>query len=153
MYPAPATNCFMPQGGYAPGFAGPAYMPSGYAPTLGSYGYGPSYAGRTPGQGLANMLYQRDSAQLLYRQAVQSGNHVRAHHLNDDVVSLNKKIANLETKTGQSGAEFPSLSGRGYNGARYAAYPNSASYAYPNTAPYGGGLTSMLGPFLGRSVP
>jgi hypothetical protein len=67
-----------------------SYRPGYYAEP---YNYSPNYYGAPVGGGLANLIRQRDNAQVLYHQAVANGNHERAKHLLNDIISLNKEIA------------------------------------------------------------
>lgn len=62
------------------------YEPAPYFPATGYYG-------APAGNGVANLIRQRNNAQILYHQAVANGNRDRARHLLNDIIGLNKQIA------------------------------------------------------------
>jgi hypothetical protein len=129
------------------------YMPPAYMPPAAMSTYG---AAMTPG--LASMVNQRNSAEYLYRLALQRGNGDRAHHLANDISQLNKNIANARWHSGV-GPAYGSLNPMSMNRAGYGpASPLASNYGtgygynnysagYPNS-----GLGSMLGPVLGGFI-
>jgi hypothetical protein len=110
------------------------YYRQGYQ--LDSYNYGPPYYGAPVGGGVANLIYQRNNAQILYQQAVQNGNRVRAKHLRNDILSLNKRIGGA---------------GGGYSG--YGAFnsPYAGNYGNGYGAP-NDGFSSMFTPLFGNYI-
>jgi hypothetical protein len=70
----------------------------GYQPE--AYNYATPYYGAPAGGMLANLVHQRDNAQVLYQQALRNGNRDRARHLRNDIVELNKRIADAEQRRG-----------------------------------------------------
>ena len=142
---APAPNCAMttpynaapmynnPQGYYPQAYnAAPAYYPQAYNPAPAPY------VASMPG-GMANLITQRDNAQMLYQQALRNGNRVRAKHLNNDVVALNKRIANTRNRDGY-GAKYGSFD------QPYAS-ANGNGYGYPNSN------LNALSPMLRNFMP
>jgi hypothetical protein len=89
--------------------------------------------------GLAGMIQQRDNAQALYQQALRNGNRVRAKHLNNDIVALNKRIGNTRKRDGY---------GAGY-GSFDQSYANNNrnGYGYPNSN------LNALSPMLRNFIP
>ena len=115
-----------------------------------SYTYGPQSYGAPLGGGMANLIRQRDNAQVMYQQAVQNGNRVRAKHLRNDIVALNKRIGGAGSGYGYSGYG-------GYNSAYANPYASNYGngYGYGNTAGYGygnTGLDSLIGPLFGNYI-
>jgi hypothetical protein len=123
--------------------AAPAYYPQ-------AYNSAPAYYGAPMGGGLANygaplqgglagMIQQRDNAQALYQQALRNGNRVRAKHLNNDIVALNKRIGNTRKRDGY---------GAGY-GSFDQSYANNNrnGYGYPNSN------LNALSPMLRNFIP
>ena len=127
----------------APYYAAPNYAAplAAMAAPLAGYGAPLTGYGAPMGGGLASLINQRNSAQLLYQQAARNGNHTRAKHLLNDVIGLNKQIAGAEQRSGQSR----------YNTIGYNTYAPSA---LNNGYGYGGnnGFTSMLAPMLGNYI-
>ncbi len=82
-------------------------------------------------RGHANMIQQRNNAQVLYQQALRNGNRVRAKHLNHDIVAENKNIATTRNRDGFGPAygSFDQPSGNTYG----SGYGNSNlnSFATP----------------------
>jgi hypothetical protein len=160
--PPPMATCPIsaPYSSYAPAYP-PAYLQQPYygamPPAYGAMPYN-SY-GAMP-NGLASMLHQRDSAEYLYRLAMQRGNYDRAHHLGNDINQLNKNIANARWHSGV-GPAYGNLNpnpmtmnraGYGYTSPLATNYGggygyNNYSAGYPNS-----GLGSMLGPVLGGFI-
>lgn len=111
------------------------YYREGYQPDYyqrDSYSYTPQNYGAPVGGGLANLIGQRDNAQILYQQAVRNGNRVRAKHLHNDIVDLNKRIANARN--------------RGGYGAAYGTFNNPLGSGTPDA------LTSMMAPLIGNYI-
>jgi hypothetical protein len=134
--PTPPVCAAGPAPSYAMG--APAYYPQpyGYMPPAMMNGYGSAMA-----PGLANMVNQRNSAQYLYRLAMQRGNYDRAHHLSNDIAQLNKNIANARWHSGI--------------GPAYGSFnsPVASNYGYANTYGYGNNsLGNMVGPLLGGFI-
>lgn len=135
--------------GYRTGYAAPYYAPSSsyypdtYQPYYGGSAYGTPYYGEGLGGGLANLIRQRDNAQILYQQALRNGNRVRAKHLYNDIKDLNKRIARAGGNGGYGYSAFnaPYANTYDYNQGLYGY--NQNSYGYDN------GLTSLIGPLLG----
>ena len=114
------------------------YYREGYQPNYyprESYNYAPQSYGAPVGGGLANLIRERDNAQILYQQAVRNGNRVRAKHLRNDIVELNKRIASGEHRTGYNS----------YNPASYNSYAPSG-YGTPDA------FTSMMAPLIGNYI-
>ncbi len=88
VYTGPVAAPYTPYvNNYGPGYYAVPYSTPFYgAPVLG--GYGAPVAGY-----VANLMRQRDNAQILYHQAVANGNRDRAKHLLNDIIGLNKQIA------------------------------------------------------------
>jgi hypothetical protein len=127
-YPQPynAAPSYYPQ----PYNAAPSYYPQAYNGAL------PNYGAAMPG-GLANMIQRRDNAQVLYQQALRAGNRVRAKHLNNDVVALNKNIATTRNRGG---------------------YGRAGSFDQPYASSYGNGygnsnLNALAGPLMRNFIP
>jgi hypothetical protein len=111
--------------------AAPAYYPQ-------AYNSAPAYYGAPVGGGLANLVRQRDNAQILYRQAVANGNRDRAKHLLNDIIGLNKRIGGARTHDGY-GAAYGTLN----------PYANTYSNGYGNG---NSGLGTLVGPLLGNYI-
>jgi hypothetical protein len=128
----------------------PPYNPyQSYNPYPNSYGQGyypeaynnaPPYYGASVGGGLANLIRQRDNAQILYQQALRSGNRVRAKHLRNDIIGLNKSIGNTRTRGGY-GPAYGSFNNP-------LANTNSNGYGYGNS-----NLDALAGPLLRNFIP
>ncbi len=147
--PVAAPNCAMgapynsapmynnQQGYYPQAYnAAPAYYPQAYNPAPAPYVA--SMPGSMPGK-MGNLITQRDNAQMLYQQALRNGNRVRAKHLNNDVVALNKRIANNRNRNGY-GAKYGSFD------QPYAS-ANGTGYGYPNSN------LNALSPMLRNFMP
>jgi hypothetical protein len=132
---APAYNPYPNSYGPYPNSYPQTYYPQAYGPAPQYYD---SPVGGVPvGGGLANLVRQRDNAQMLYRQAVANGNRGRARHLLNDIIGLNKSIGHART--------------RGY-GAAYGTlnpYANTYSNGYGNG---NSGLGTLVGPLLGNYI-
>ena len=107
-----------------------------------SYDYSPQYYGAPFGGGLASLIRERDNAQILYQQAVQNGNRVRAKHLRNDIVDLNNRIARARGGYAYSGY-----------GAYNTPYANPYDNGYGNGYGYGNSnLDALIGPLLGNYI-
>ena len=137
---------------YGPDYYQPNYYQPSYAPYGNGYGYAPQYYG-APGNGLAGLIYKRDSAQLQYQMAMQRGDRVAAKHLRNAVIDLNKRIAHAELKSGVRSYGYSALGLDAYNSPYANSYgynQNQYGYGYGNSG-YGygnGGLDSLIAPLL-----
>jgi hypothetical protein len=155
--PLPERNAYFPRDGYNNYYAGsygpnyysqqyapaqyaPAqYAPQQYAPLAGGQYYGAQGAG---GGTLANLIRARDNAQYLYAQAMRRGDRNAAKHLNNDIQSLQRRIASL------GGGRYA------YESSSAPAYSGLGSYAnqYANNQyGYGNGISSLM-PLLGNYI-
>ncbi len=156
-YQAPLYNSYpnnYGQGYYPePYYAAPSNYGAPFLGGLGNYGVpGLGGYGAPIGGGMANLIRQRDNAQILYQQAVRNGNRDRAKHLLRDMIGLNKQIANARTHDGYGrayGSFNPNANayGNGYG------YGNSGLNSYGNGYGYGNSNLNALGPMLRNFIP
>jgi hypothetical protein len=145
---APSYNTYANpyrQQGYYPQAYNPAPSYQGYqgyneAPLPLQYG---QYGAPMNGQ-VANLIRQRDNAQVLYRQAVANGNRDRAKHLLNDMIGLNKRIASARAHGG-NGSAFANLNAPYASNYGAGNYGNGYGYGGPNA------LSSMM-PLLGNYI-